>query len=70
MTLRAEREGQEIFSQQEIVPSRLWLAGEMEAAIRATPAWRLRERFGAMESGIPFTSEPPAWRMVSVLERQ
>lgn len=70
VTLRALRDEEEIFCQQEVIPSRLWLAGEMEAAIRAAPDWRLRERFGAMDGSIPFTSGPPAWRMVSVLERR
>jgi hypothetical protein len=69
VTLRAERDGEEIFRQTEIIPSRLWLAGEMEAAIRASGHWRLRERFGAMESATPWQSDPPAWRMVTVLER-
>ncbi|MDQ4074862.1 MAG: class I SAM-dependent methyltransferase [Chloroflexota bacterium] len=68
VTIRAEREGEVIFHQQEIIPSRLWLAGEMEAAIRASEGWRLRERFGAMDSRVPWQSKPPAWRMVSVLE--
>ncbi len=68
VTLVATRAGQELFRQSETVPSRLWLAGEMEAAIRASGQWRLRERFGAMEA-IPWQSEPPAWRMVSLLER-
>lgn len=68
VTLVAEREGKEIFRQTETIPSRLWLAGEMEAAIRASGRWRTVERFGAMNSTIPWQSEPPATRMVTVLE--
>jgi SAM-dependent methyltransferase len=69
VSLRARREGEEIFHTTSIVPSRLWLAGEIEAAVRASGQWRIRERFGAMDSGIPWQSGPPAWRMVTVLER-
>jgi SAM-dependent methyltransferase len=67
--MRAYRDEEEIFNQQETVLSRLWLGGEMEAAIRASGTWRLRERFGAMDSAVPWQSEPPATRMVTVLER-
>jgi SAM-dependent methyltransferase len=69
VTMEAEREGVPLFRQEQIIPSRLWLAGEMEAVIRASSVWRLREQFGAMSSSVPWQSEPPAWRMVSVLER-
>lgn len=67
--LRAEREGETIFTTEQIVPSRLWLAGEMEAAIRLAGGWTLLERFGAMDPSVPWQSEAPAWRMVTVLQR-
>lgn len=70
VTMRAEREGDELFYGQETIPSRLWLAGEMEAAVRAAGGWRLRERFGAMDSQVPWQSEPPAWRMVTILQKK
>jgi SAM-dependent methyltransferase len=69
VTLIAEREGEEIFRQREIVPSRLWLAGELEAAVRASGQWQIRARFGAMDSNIAWQSEPPAYRMVTVLQK-
>jgi SAM-dependent methyltransferase len=69
VTLRAAREGAEIFHASSVIPSRLWLAGEMEAAVRASGQWRIRERAGAMDGDTPWQSGPPAWRMVTVLER-
>lgn len=69
VTMQAFRDGAEIFHQQQMVPSRMWLAGEMEAAVRASGLWRLRERFGAMSEAISWQNEPPATRMVTVLGR-
>lgn len=69
VTMVAQRDGIEIFRQQETIPSRLWLAGEMEAAVLASRLWRIRERFGAMDSDTPWQSEAPAYRMVTVLEK-
>ncbi|MBA3533730.1 MAG: class I SAM-dependent methyltransferase, partial [Ardenticatenales bacterium] len=70
VTMRATRDAEAIFWRQEIIPSRLWLAGEMEAIVRASGQWHLRERFGAMDSAVPWQSDLPAWRMVTVLERK
>lgn len=69
VTIRAFRDEEEVFQRQETIFSRLWLAGEMEAAVRASGVWRLCERFGAMDSSVPWQSEPPAMRMVTILER-
>lgn len=69
VTLRAEHEGELVATDQSIVPSRLWLAGEMEAAIRLSGQWTIRERFGALDEAILWQNELPAWRMVTVLQR-
>ncbi len=69
VTMVAYRDGLEVFRTQEKIPSRLWLAGEMEAAVRASNKWCIRDRFGAMNHTIPWQSEAPAYRMVTVLEK-
>ncbi|MCB0076865.1 MAG: class I SAM-dependent methyltransferase [Anaerolineales bacterium] len=70
VTLTAIEAGEGVQQHRATVPSRLWLAGEMEAAIRASGQWRIVERFGAMDRATPWQSEPPAWRMVTILERE
>lgn len=69
VTMVAYRDGLETFRTQEKIFSRLWLAGEIDAAVRASKTWRIRERFGAMSNEIPWQSDAPAYRMVSVLEK-
>ena len=69
VTMVAYRDGLEIFRTQEKIPSRLWLAGEIEAAVQASKRWRIRKRFGAMNQTIPWQSEAPAYRMVTILEK-
>ncbi|MGB0388398.1 MAG: class I SAM-dependent methyltransferase [Ardenticatenaceae bacterium] len=69
VTMSAYRDGTNLFYQQQQIPSRLWLAGEMEAAVRASRQWHIRERFGAMDSQTAWQSEPPAYRMVTVLQK-
>lgn len=69
VSMVAYRDNLEIFRTQEHVPSRLWLAGEIDAAVRASKTWRIRERFGAMSDQVAWQSDVPAYRMVSVLEK-
>lgn len=69
VSMVAYRDNLEIFRTQEQVPSRLWLAGEIDAAVRASKTWRIRERFGAMGDQVAWQSDAPAYRMVSVLEK-
>lgn len=69
VTLTAYQNGVEIQQLQTVIPSRLWLAGEMEAAIRLSGAWTILTRYGAMDVAIPWQNDPPAIRMVTVLEK-
>jgi SAM-dependent methyltransferase len=69
VTLTAYRDGATVHQIRSVVSSRLWLAGEMEAAIRLSGAWRFITRYGALSATIPWQNEPPATRMVTVLQK-
>jgi SAM-dependent methyltransferase len=69
VTLTAYRGDEAVQRVQTQVASRLWLAGEMEAAIRLSGAWQLVARFGALDAAVVWQQEPPATRMVSVLQK-
>lgn len=69
VTLTAYQDDIELEQIQTVVPSRLWLAGEMEAAIRLSGQWTSVARYGAMNDTIPWQNELPAIRMVTVLQK-
>jgi SAM-dependent methyltransferase len=69
VTMTAYQDGTEIQQVQTVVPSRLWLAGEMEAIIRLSGHWHLVARYGAMDAAVPWQNEAPATRMVTVLQK-
>ena len=69
VTLTAFRDDVEIHRMQTVMASRLWLAGEMEAAIRLSGRWHIVARYGAMNDTIPWQNELPATRMVTVLQK-
>lgn len=69
VTLTAYQDGATLQEIRTVVPSRLWLAGEMEAAIRLSGKFHTVARYGALSATIPWQNEPPATRMVTVLQK-